>query len=124
MPVHNKPAKIDAKCRESPSASSSPNITDDSSSETIRNGNSASSVMSSDSLEAGDFMSVTEEGSVFEAMIEATLCTDDDSERGSDFWTSLLEGEIIIDPAQAFTLLNVSDSVDASSGLFRHKSLC
>ena len=121
MPVQHKAAQIDANRRESLSSSST-TVTDDSTSETISNGETASSVMSSDSLEAGDFMSVTEEGSVFEAMIEATLCTDDDSERGSDFWTSLLKGELITDPAQAFTRLNDSNNVDASSGLSYRKS--
>jgi len=121
MPVQHKAAQIDANRRESLSSSST-TVTDDSTSETISNGETASSVMSSDASEAGDFMSVTEEGSVLEAMIEATLCTDDDGEGGSDFWTSLLKGELITDPAQAFTRLNDSNNVDASSGLSYRKS--
>ena len=121
MPVQLKAAQIHASRRESLSASST-TVMDNSRSETISNGESASSVMSSDASEAGDFMSVTEEGSVLEAMIEATLCTDDDGEGGSDFWTSLLKGELITDPAQAFTRLNDSNNVDASSGLSYRKS--
>ena len=125
MPVlkvdHSKSAKIDAKSRESPRASSSPHKTDDSWSETISNGNSVPSVTSSDLSEAADFMSVTEDGSVLEPIIEATLRTDKDEERPTDFWTSFVEGRLIMDPAEAFVLLKGSASLDASFGSSHRK---
>lgn len=106
-----KPTNVAHRDGESrPSASSTLHTSKakDTSSESSGSGESDSSGMSSASSDFGDAtMSVTEEGSLLDAT-ESDVSCDEEEQAVPDFWTAFGKGQFIMDPAQAFHILNGS----------------